>query len=184
MTKTYLTLFFAALILSACGGAKNYKTYQGINYQDYERRGQSAAAAQITLEGVQQSDIEAPKFDFEVDAFGNEVIESVGSSYGEAVVAMASKKVFLDKEAQTKDIAVLQRVLDSAYQVAQQQYRPAGFTYSMSPAGTVNPLAVMDVQCILGETSANARGKETCDLFFEEIEKQYALESAKEAQLQ
>jgi len=43
----------------------------------------------------------------------------------------------------------------------------------MSPAGTVNPLEIMDVQCLVSESSANSVGKDACNLFFREIMAEY-----------
>ena len=105
-----------------------------------------------------------------------DVVESVNSSYGEAVVVMASKKISLGKDAGYKEMEMFQTALDSAYGTAFSHYRADGFTYAMSPAGTVNPLSVMDVQCILSESFATAKGKAVCDYFFSRIPVEYAKE--------
>jgi hypothetical protein len=87
---------------------------------------------------------------------------------------MATKKIYLSRDASAKDMGVFQKALDAAYQTAMKQYKPSGFTYSISPAGPVNPLAIIDVQCILGETFANGpAGRDACDLFFKEIAAEY-----------
>jgi len=158
MKYQILSVLILALIFGACGPSKKqYKQYQGINYGQYE---------QNKTDVVEQANIDV------IDIDGNDVIESVGDNYGEAVVVMATKKIHLAADATQKDVLTLQAALDSAYRAAMRQYRPTGFTYSMSPAGAVNPLSVMDVQCILAESGANSRGKETCDLFFREAAEQ------------
>jgi hypothetical protein len=164
------------LIFAACaGGKKGYKQYQGINYEQYEQDRRHNAASLAGLDGglVDQVNIDGPSFNIDYDAGGNEIIESTGSNYGEAAVVMAAKKIFLSRDAGQGDIGLFQQALDAAYKIVIKEYRPSGFTYAMSPAGAVNPLSIMDVQCILGEGSANSAGKAACDLFFDEIPKQY-----------
>lgn len=177
MTRTVLAVLAVVFIFSACNtySEKNYKKYQGISYAEYEKERQRKEAEKVDVTGetVEETEIEAPKFDFEYDAFGNEIVESTNSTYGEAVVVMAAKKIHLGRDAKTSDMATLQKALDAAYQTAMKAYRPAGFTYAISPAGAVNPLAIVDVQCILSESSSGSLGKQTCDLFFGEITTEY-----------
>jgi hypothetical protein len=172
--KILFLISAVCFVFAACttGGKKSYKQYRGINYDAYEQQKQREGAG-FNLD-VTQGDIDAQSFGvLEFDAEGNEIIESTGSSYGEAVVVMAAKKIYLSRDASQKDITVFQNALDEAYRTAMKEYRPVGFTYSMSPAGAVNPLAIMDVQCILSESAANSEGKETCDIFFREIPAEY-----------
>ncbi|MDR1123658.1 MAG: hypothetical protein LBL61_03470 [Elusimicrobiota bacterium] len=175
MKYSFLFCLGFILVFAACGGVrKGYKQYQGINYEQYEQDKKHNAAALAGLDGaVDQVNIDAPSFNIDYDAGGNEIIESTGSNYGEAVVVMAAKKIFLSRDAGQKDIGLFQQALDAAYKIVVREYRPSGFTYAMSPAGAVNPLSIMDVQCILGEGSANSAGKAACDLFFDEIPQQY-----------
>ncbi|MDR0734434.1 MAG: hypothetical protein LBG16_01770 [Elusimicrobiota bacterium] len=174
----YSLLFCLSLILifAACAaGNKNYKHYQGIDYEQYNQDKKYNDAVLSGFDGgaVDQVNMDAPSFSIDYDAVGNEIIESTGSNYGEAAVVMAAKKIFLSRDAGQQDIGLFQQALDAAYKTVIKEYRPAGFTYAMSPAGAVNPLSIMDVQCILSEGSANSAGKAACDLFFEGIAEQY-----------
>ena len=184
MKRAGLSFLFTLLVLAGCNtyNQKNYKQYQGISYEQYEKERQRQEAQKLeTLEGVEETDIQDTGFYVEYDEFGNEVIESTGNIYGEAVVVMATKKIYLSRDASNKDLPVFQKALDAAYQTALKEYRPTGFTYSISPAGPVNPLAILDVQCILGETSANsAIGRDTCEMFFKEIAVEYPKMKAEE----
>ncbi len=175
MTKIkFLLPLTAALILGACGvySEKNYKKYSGISYEEYDRqtaKDQAAQRVEPLEENVNQNDIDAPEPSGENLNIEEEIIESSNSSYGEAAVVMASKKISLGKDASYQDMQTFQTALDEAYKAALQKYRAAGFTYAMSPVGTVNPLSLLDVQCLLSESYATAKGKEVCDFFFSEI---------------
>ncbi len=180
MKKTLLFLLPFCLFLAACNSysPKNYKKYRGISYEQYE---QEKLKKEQDLMREQQaeileSDINTPEIEEESI---EDIVESTNSTYGDAVVVMASKKIPLSKDASSLDMRAFQTALDRAYRTALRQYRAAGFTYAISPAGTVNPLSVMDVQCILSEDSADAKGKATCDLFFSEIPQEYEKEKAK-----
>ena len=162
----YFTLLILTVVLFAAGcgtSTKPYKQYQGINYNQYEQDRLRQAAE------VEQLNIDAPLFNIDFDAQGNEIIESTGSNYGEAVVVMAARKINIDGNGSPAGMQAFQKALDAAYQAVMKEFRPRGFTYSMSPAGAVNPMSVMDVQCILGEGSANSKGKEACDFFFKKV---------------
>ncbi|MDR0646365.1 MAG: hypothetical protein LBG46_05310 [Elusimicrobiota bacterium] len=174
MTKILFAAAAFLLVFTACGisARKPYKQYQGIDYGIYERDIQSGG---LGRESIDQTNIDAPSFNVDYDDLGNEIIESTGRSEGEAVVIMAAKKIFLSKDASAQDAAAFQKALDIAYRKAAVAYQPSGFTYLMSPAGTLNPLAVMDIQCILGESTANQSGKAVCDLFFHEAAAQYEI---------
>ncbi len=175
MTKIkFLPLLAAALLLGACGvySEKNYKKYTGISYEEYDRQTAKDHAAQRVEpleENINQNDIDAPQPESEDLNIEEEIIESSNSSYGEAAVVMASKKISLGKDATYQDMQTFQTALDGAYQAALQKYRAAGFTYAMSPVGALNPLSLLDVQCLLSESYATAKGKEVCDFFFSEI---------------
>lgn len=177
MVKTLLSFLCVVFVLSACNmyNEKNYKKYRGISYEQYEREQNQKDADNIGSMGldVSESDIAAPSFENAPEDIDSEVIESTNSSYGEAVVVMASKKIALNSDATSSDLQLFQTALDAAYKTAMLQYGASGFTYAISPAGTVNPLAVIDVQCVLSESSADATGKATCDLFFKEIPVEY-----------
>lgn len=188
--KRLIILFIPAFILCACSttySPRNYKQYQGIDYNQYERE-----TTQYTLpeyEEISEENLQTDEVK-EVENIGadvqeiteEEIIESSNQAYGDAVVVMANKKISLGKNAISSDLDIFQKSLDAAYSSVLKSYRTQGFTYAMSPAGTVNPLSVMDVQCILSENFANANGKKVCDFFFAQIPLEYAKEKEKQAQ--
>lgn len=180
MKKIILFLLPLCLFLAACNtyNQKNYKKYRGISYEQYELEKMKKEKALIREQqtDILESDISAPVIPEESI---EDIVESTNSTYGDAVVVMASTKIPLGRDATSLDMRTFQTALDNAYKTALRQYRAAGFTYAISPAGTVNPLSVMDVQCILSEESADAKGKATCDLFFSEIPQEYEKEKAK-----
>ncbi|MDR0953576.1 MAG: hypothetical protein LBM71_05325 [Elusimicrobiota bacterium] len=180
-------LFLTCLIcfLAACSAKQNYKVYQGISYDEYEKQGQAAKPT----DGAQTAPIqdEITQTDLTTVAIAalpaeDDIIESVNSSYGEAVVVMASKKISLGKNAVADDLVVFQTGLDAAYQNTLLGYNADGFTYSISPAGTINPLSTIEVRCLLSENSADTKGKVVCDYFFSQIPLEYA--KAKELKMQ
>lgn len=197
MMRVVISILCAVILLGACNttyNQKNYKKYTGISYQEYEARRkqhrlqqeQQQQAAQ-PVEYLYQRDIEeedidtSSEHDFSSQVYGGadeDVIESVNSSYGEAVVVMGTKKISLGKDANSKDMQLFNKALDTAYKSVFSRYRADGFTYAMSPAGTVNPLSVMEVQCKLSENYATAKGKSICDYFFTQIPTEYAKEKA------
>lgn len=184
MIKIVFALICTLAVFSGCAGnydQKNYKKYTGISYQEYEARRKQHQQEQEKIEYLYQRDIEEDNIDttfpsVNTDIIEEDVIESVNSSYGEAVIVMASKKISLGKDASYKDMQLFQNALDSSYRKVFSRYRADGFTYAMSPAGTVNPLSVMEVQCKLSENYATAKGKALCDYFFEQIPQAYAKE--------
>jgi hypothetical protein len=184
MKKLLLSIICAAVALGACNtySEKNYKKYKGISYEQYEdiRKEQQAETKQVPIvppvpSVVQEEEIETAQPVGMEDLTGtdNEVVESTNSTYGEAVVVMASKKIPLGENASYSDMQNFQTALDAAYNTARRTYHATGFTYAISPAGPVNPLSEMDVQCILSESLANATGKAACDLFFKQIPLEY-----------
>lgn len=94
-------------------------------------------------------------------------------TYGDVVVTVASHKFKLGAEAARKEMVAFQKALDDSYNVILKQYRPVGFTYSMSSVGTVNPLSDIDVACKLSERSANQVGQATCMSFFKSVTSRY-----------
>ena len=184
MNKILLSIICAAVVFGACNtySEKNYKKYKGISYVQYGdiRKEQQAETKQTPIVPppptvVQEQPVETTQPVGMEDLTGtdNEVIESTNSTYGEAVVVMASKKIPLGENASYSDMQSFQTALDSAYNTARRTYHAAGFTYAISPAGPVNPLSEMDVQCILSESFAHATGKAVCDLFFKQIPLEY-----------
>lgn len=100
--------------------------------------------------------------------------------YGDAVVVVAARKMPLGRTAGEQDLALFTKSLDAAYAAAQRMYRPAGFTYSISPMGAVNPLSDIEVSCVLGEQAAEEVGAQVCRMFFDGAAQEYALMSAAE----
>ena len=180
MKKIVFTLLCAMIAFGACNNynQKNYRKYKGISYAEYERQKaeQERQNVEYLDDSILESDISDPYASVGEEIVEEDVVESVNSSYGEAVVVMASKKISLGRSAGYKEMEMFQKALDSAYGSVFSHYSADGFTYAMSPAGTVNPLSVMDVQCILSESFATARGKAVCDYFFSQIPVEYAKE--------
>lgn len=188
MNKILLTILCAAAVFSACNtyGEKNYKKYRPISYEQYEQeRVREEQAQSHKIEAIEQEDISAqePQVPADPDAAtsmedltgeqGDDVVESVNSTYGEPVVVMATKQISLGENATYTDMQTFQKALDAAYSTARARYHATGFTYALSPAGAVNPLSEMEVQCILSESLSNATGKAVCDTFFREIVSEY-----------
>lgn len=109
----------------------------------------------------------------EDEDFTSENLSSSYGRYGDVVVTVAAKKFRLGSSATQKEMGVFRKALDRAYASALREYRPAGFTYSMSSVGAVNPLSDIEVGCMLGEQSANEVGQSTCSLFFKELASNY-----------
>lgn len=105
--------------------------------------------------------------------FTAEDISGAYGTYGDVVVNVASHKFKLGADASRKEMAAFQKALDESYNVILKQYRPVGFTYSMSSVGAVNPLSDIDVSCKLSERSANQIGQATCNGFFKTIQARY-----------
>jgi len=177
----YLTLLILPIImLAACSphSPRRYKEYSGINYNAYESTRTSVEEQEPAEEPAQDSfDTSAVE-----EITEEEIIESSSQAYGEAVVVMSSKKISLGKKATAEDLEIFQTALDNSYNGILKTHRTEGFTYTLSPAGTVNPLSVINVQCLLSENFANAAGKKVCDAFFINIPLEYENEKIKKAQ--
>ena len=169
-----LSLLFT--VFAGCaeyGISKKYKQYSGINYHSYEEPINSTGldfVVRIEDEPIEESSLEIPEIE---EITEEEIIESSNQAYGEAVVVMSSKKIPLTKNATGADLAIFQTALDNSYNMILKSYRTQGFTYTLSPAGTVNPLSVINVQCLLSENFANTSGKKVCDAFFAQIPIEY-----------
>ena len=175
MNKIIFTLTILCVVFGACNSynPKNYKRYTGIKYEDYDQNGNKQGVFDSDLTDIEQKDISAPIFE-QVEAMEDDsVIESTNSAYGEAVVVMATKKIGLGKDATIKEMQLLQTGLENSYNTTLHNYRVPGFTYSLTPAGDINPLSVFEVKCILSENYANASGKKACDFFFSQITQEY-----------
>ena len=185
---TILILLFT--VFAGCAEydiSRKYKQYSGINYSSYEV---PSAYAEVdlsvdTIEVEEEEPISAEDKTLQIpeveEITEEEIIESSNQAYGEAVVVMSSKKIPLSKNATGADLATFQTALDNSYNSILKSYRTQGFTYTLSPAGTVNPLSVINVQCLLSENFANASGKRVCDAFFAQIPIEYENEKLKKA---
>ena len=179
-----LILLLPILILSAgCaeyGISKKYKEYSGINYNSYEvPHTYTDLGLEVPEDTVEENGLPIPEVE---EITEEEIIESSNQAYGEAVVVMSSKKIPLTKNATGEDLVTFQTALDNAYNTILKSYRTQGFTYTLSPAGTVNPLSVINVQCLLSENFANTSGKKVCDAFFAQIPIEYENEKLKKAE--
>jgi len=178
MNKIIFSLTILCLVLGACNSysPKNYKRYTGIKYEDYVQNERKKEVLDTNITEIEQVDIatQGPIFE-QVEALEDDsVVESANSAYGEAVVVMATKKINLGKDATTKEMQLLQKGLENSYNNALKSYRVPGFTYSITPAGDINPLSMFEVKCVLSENYANAKGKNACDYFFSQIAQEYA----------
>lgn len=182
--KHLIILFLLFTVVAGCAEydiSKKYKQYSGINYRSYEEPSNSTDLNFIVRveeeEPVEEeNNLEIPEVE---EITEEEIIESSNQAYGEAVVVMSSKKIPLGKNATGTDLAVFQTALDNSYNMILKSYRTQGFTYTLSPAGTVNPLSVINVQCLLSENFANTSGKKVCDAFFAQIPIEYENEKLK-----
>lgn len=183
MKKTLLFCLLAALINAACSSVDytSRRKMGGIDYSAYERPVTlpgddyvgSLPAPSILGEGGTETAPDAGAAPGEDEDFTSEEIASSYGRYTDVTVVAAAKRVKLGASANSKNMALFQKALDAAYKKALRAYRPAGFTYSISSVGAVNPLSDIEVSCILGEQAANEIGQPTCNLFFTSLVQQY-----------
>ena len=186
--KRLILLILPFILFAGCAEyniSKKYKQYSGINYRSYEipstytELDLATDEEEETEEPVEENNIEIPEV---IEITEEEIIESSNQAYGEAVVVMASKKIPLSKNATGEDLMTFQTALDKSYNAILKSYRTQGFTYTLAPAGTVNPLSVINVQCLLSENFANTSGKKVCDAFFAQIPIEYENVKAEKAE--
>lgn len=190
MKKTFLLALGAFVLFAGCASTENYtsrRKYTGIDYGAYERSfaapggdDYSASLPEPSILGETETPEETTPG--EDEDFTSEEIASSYGRYTDVTVVAAAKRVKLGAAANSKNMALFQKALDAAYKKALRTYRPAGFTYSISSVGAVNPLSDIEVSCILGEQAASDVGQPTCDLFFQTLVQQYntLLEEAKQ----
>lgn len=178
--KRVALLILPIIILGACNphSPRRYKEYSGINYGFYDNKTSTEVDVESTEE-IKPETIDSSEIE---EITEEEIIESSNQAYGEAVVVMSSKKINLGKKATATDMETFQTALDNAYNIILKSYRTQGFTYTLAPAGTVNPLSVMNIQCLLSENFANTSGKRVCDAFFAQIPIEYENEKLKKEQ--
>lgn len=181
MKKTFWLIFGAALVLTGCASTENYtsrRKYTGIDYGAYERPfvvpgGDDYTAALPEPSILGEAENPEENVPGEDEDFTSEEIASSYGRYTDVTVVAAAKRVKLGASANSKNMALFQKALDAAYKKALRTYRPAGFTYSISSVGAVNPLSDIEVSCILGEQAASDVGQPTCSLFFQTLVQQY-----------
>ena len=182
-------LIFIIMVTTLCAACaefdtpNRYKRYTGIDYASYELP-HSYASVNVDVDSMEEREVETESKDtFEVEEITEEeIIESSNQAYGEAVVVMSSKKIPLSRNATGEDLVTFQTALDNAYNAILKSYRTQGFTYTLAPAGTVNPLSVINIQCLLSENFANTSGKKVCDAFFARIPVEYENEKLRKAE--
>ena len=160
-----LVLICAVTVLFGCPANNNRNTKKNINLDKYDKTS--------NFVGVQP--VEGEEDD---EGFVGVSTLNKKTSYGDAVIVVASNKISLGRTANYRHMKAFQTSLDAAYATAQRTYRPLGFTYSISPVGAINPLSDIEVQCVLSEESAQDVGQQTCSLFFARVKEEYAANSA------
>lgn len=178
-------LLFCAGVLTACSGTMDYRSSktikQGLDYSmytDYENRYELPSgpldAPSVLDENNPSGDVLMATDNLSSDEDFTAVLPaSAYDTYGDVVVPVAKKKFQLGGKASSKEMKVFQQALTRAYAQALQAYNAAGFTYSVSSVGAVNPLSDIEVSCMLAESSANSVGQKTCNKFFRELASNY-----------
>jgi len=171
MRKVFLILPAVILTAACMSSTTNVTRKPGIDYEKYRN-------LELMPDASYTGVTSAPQPDNDVNAdFVGESRYTAKSAYGDAVVTVGTKKFTLGNSAGENDMRVFQTNVDKAYMTAKKAYNPAGFTYSLSPAGAVNPMSDMEVQCILSQDSADNVGQKTCDLFFKSLKSGYAADA-------
>ncbi len=183
MRKLLFCCVFCAVLGTACSSVDytSRRQLKGIDYSAYENASAFSSGnnyyGQLPSPSVLGEDGFLPAeqpLDESADFTSEEIAASYGK-YTDVTVVAAAKRVKLGASANSKNMALFQKALDAAYKRALRTYRPAGFTYSISSVGAVNPLSDIEVSCILGEQAANEVGQSTCNLFFDTLVQQYNL---------
>ena len=181
--KKIVVLLTAVVSICACTTGRKQVT-QGIEYThpqanksyyeftSYDMQESPLLPPSVMAEGQPTGSAEEPLG--EDEDFTSENISSSYGTYGDVVITVATHKFKLGANATRKEVLAFQKAMDGAYTKSLQQYRPVGFTYSMSSVGPVNPLSDMEVTCKMSEQSANAVGQATCNNFFRMITSGYA----------
>ena len=178
--RLFLSLLLGCL-LCACSSidySSRKKVTQGIDYSRYygneayyEFSSDFPPVTPTVTTDEEETQTEEPLG--EDEDFTSEELASTYGNYGDVVATVATKKFELGASAGRKEMAVFQKALDAAYTKALRAYRPTGFTYSMASVGAVNPLATIQVRCMMGESSADEIGQATCTLFYNELVSNY-----------
>lgn len=176
-----LSLAVSALLLGACLGSNDYRSRKKIDtrpsfsaFDDketyYEFTSVLPETPSVLGEDLSSGGEQTPGED---EDFTSENLAGAYGRYGDVAVTVATKKMRLGASATQKEMALFRQAVDKAYAAALREYHPAGFTYSMSAAGAVNPLSDIEIGCMLGEQSASEVGQLTCNMFFKETASNY-----------
>ena len=191
-------LCLVAVFLSACGASTSYssrkKVTQGIDYSHYGKNEAyyefssaipgdepNAFTDHLAAQEVAQTKSETEEELGEDEDLVSEGLANSYHTYGDVVVTVASRKFDLGAKATRKEMSQLEMAIKKAYSKALRTYQPSGFTYTMTSAGSVNPLSAVQVQCRMSERSANNIGEKVCKLFFEQTRLSY-IQLTQEAQ--
>ena len=192
-----VVICLVAVFLTACGASTSYtsrkKVTQGIDYSHYGKNEAyyefssaipgdepNAFADHLASQEAQAAKPETEEELGEDEDFISEGLANSYHTYGDVVVTVASRKFELGASATRKEMSQLEIAIKKAYSRALRTYQPTGFTYTMSSAGSVNPLSAVQVQCRMSESSANTTGEKVCKLFFEQTKLNY-LQTSQEA---
>jgi len=177
--KKYFVFLSALLLVAACNGRKNVT--QGIEYTAphadrsyYEFTSYELEESPLLPPTVTGNILEGQERELgEDEDFTSENLSGSYGTYGDVVISVATRKFKLGANATRKDMTTFQKAMDQGYSATVRQYRPIGFTYSLSSVGAVNPLSDVEVTCKMSEQSANAVGQNACAQFFKTIAMSY-----------
>lgn len=181
------------VLVAGCAELQDPSKRRPVVLSDFANPNANTAYYEFTSSPLDNPSVLTEMDDMTVDSFTEENKQSSDEdftadnaasaygTYGDVVVTVASHKFKLGANATRKEMSSFQKALDEAYNVILKQYRPVGFTYSMSSVGSVNPLSDIDVACKLSERSANQVGQATCTSFFKTVTARY-LKLIKESQ--
>lgn len=180
MKKHLLAVLILAFVAGACG-TTDYRSHKKINtrpsfnaFDDKDTYYEfSSVLPDDPVMSGEHAIADGEQTPGEDEDFTSENLTGAYGRYGDVVVTVATKKMRLGTGATQKEMALFRQAVDKAYASALRTYRPAGFTYSMSAIGQVNPLSDIEMGCMLGEQSASEVGPRTCNLFFKETLSNY-----------
>lgn len=183
MKRQISFMVMLAVLSAGCAGLQDPSKRREVVLADFANPNANSAYYEFTSSPLDRPsvltetnapvDFEETDMQADDEDFTAENAASAYGTYGDVVVTVASHKFKLGANATRKEMSAFQKALDDAYNVILKQYRPVGFTYSMSSVGTVNPLSDIDVACKLSERSANQVGQATCTSFFKTVTSRY-----------
>lgn len=182
MKISKIFLIGAVCLLAACSGGRKRVT-QSIDYSNPQAGRPYYDFSSYELDNPSVLDGRYAETQERVlgedEDFTSENISSSYGTYGDVVITVATRKFKLGANASRREMALFQKAMDQAYNVALHQYHPTGFTYALSSVGTVNPLSDLEVTCKMSEHSANAVGQASCNTFFNNVATGYRQLSSK-----